>query len=34
MKGMDKLSSAILDKVKEEAQQIIKEAEQKAWAEI
>jgi vacuolar-type H+-ATPase subunit E/Vma4 len=34
MKAMEELSSTILDKVKEEAQQIIKEAEQKAWVEI
>jgi vacuolar-type H+-ATPase subunit H len=30
MKGMEKISEAILDKVKMEAQQIVKEAEEKA----
>ena len=34
MKGMEKISEAILDKVKVDAQQIIKEAEEKALQEI
>ena len=34
MEGMEKISRAILDKVKADAEQIIKEAEQKAWQEI
>lgn len=34
MKGMDKLSEAILDKVKVDAQQIITEAEEKALQEV
>ena len=34
MKGMDKLSEAILDKVKVDAQRIIKEAEEKALQEV
>lgn len=34
MKGMEKISEAILDKVKVDAQQIIKEAEEKASQEI
>jgi len=34
MKGMEKISEAILDKVKVDAQQIIKEAEEKALQEV
>jgi len=34
MKGMEKISEAILDKVKIEAQQIVKEAEEKALQEV
>jgi len=34
MAGMEKISEAILDKVKADAQQMIKEAEEKAWREI
>jgi len=34
MEGMDKISRAILDKVKADAEQIVKEAEQKAWQEL
>ena len=34
MKGMEKISEAILDKVKMDAQQIIKEAEEKALQEV
>jgi len=34
MAGMEKISEAILDKVKNEATQIIKAAEEKAWQEI
>ena len=34
MAGMEKISEAIIDKVKADAQQIIKEAEERAWKEI
>lgn len=34
MEGMEKISRAILDKVKADAEQIVKEAEQKAWQEL
>jgi len=34
MQGMKKISGAILDKVKADAEQIINEAEEKAWQEI
>ena len=34
MEGMEKIRRAILEKVKADAQQIIKEAEEKAWQEI
>lgn len=34
MEGMEKIGRAILDKVKADAEQIVKEAEQKAWQEL
>ncbi len=34
MEGMEKISRAILDKVKADAEQIVKEAEEKAWQEL
>lgn len=34
MEGMEKISRAILDKVRADAEQIVKEAEEKAWQEL
>lgn len=34
MEGMEKIGRAILDKVKADAEQIVKEAEEKAWQEL